>query len=107
MLRGFVGTGEVAIGALARVAGQPAAITHGSVAGDTLHLTYTGVDPAYRGRGLAKLVKKYAHRWARHVGAIVSMTDNEHDNTGIRHVNASLGYQRAYGVYSLVQHPTG
>jgi GNAT superfamily N-acetyltransferase len=107
MLRGFVGSGEIAIGALARVDGRPAAICHGSIAGDSVHLTYTGVDPAYRGRGLARLVKTHAHRLAHDAGATVSMTDNETDNHGILHVNASMGYRRAYGTYWLVQPLTG
>ena len=101
LLRGWVGSDEVAIGSLVRVDGRPVAISHGSVSGQSLHLTYTGVDPAFRGRGLAALAKGHAHAWAQEAGATESMTDNEADNTGIRHVNESLGYQPAYGTYWL------
>ena len=100
-LRGWVGSDEAAIGSLVRVGGRPAAISHGSVAERSLHLTYTGVDPAFRGRGLARVAKGHAHALARDVGATESMTDNEVGNTGIRHVNESLGYQRVYGSYWL------
>jgi GNAT superfamily N-acetyltransferase len=103
MLIGFIGTEETPIGSLARLDGRPVAITHGGVADSLLHLSYTGVDPAFRGQGLAKLVKEHAHVRARTAGAVAAMTDNEEHNAGIRHVNEALGYQRCFGTYWLRQ----
>lgn len=103
MLLGFVGTNETPIGSLARLDGRPVALTHGGVADSQLFLSYTGVDPAFRGRGLAKLVKQHAHVQARAAGAVSVLTENEEHNAGIRHVNATLGYQRTFGTYWLRQ----
>ena len=103
MLIGFVGSEETPIGSLARLDGRPVAITHGGVADSLLHLSYTGVDPAFRGQGLAKLVKEHAHARARAAGAVAAMTDNEEHNAGIRHVNDALGYQRCFGTYWMRQ----
>lgn len=96
-LRGMVGEGASGLHALLRVDGRPAAITSGSITGDQAHLTYTGVDPAYRGRGLAQLLKQSVHAQAASAGARWCYTDNEEGNLGIRRVNESLGYQKTYG----------
>jgi GNAT superfamily N-acetyltransferase len=103
MLVGFNGSHEIPIGSLARLDGVPVALTHGGVADSLLHLSWTGVDPAYRGHGLAKLVKQHAHVQARAVGAAAVLTDNEEHNAGIRHVNDSLGYRRSHGTYWMRQ----
>ena len=88
---------------VARVHGRPAAITFGSVAHGCLHILYSGVDPALRGRGLMKLVKQQAHLVARDLGATVSRTTNAEDNSGIRRVNAELGYTVVGGTLGLVK----
>ncbi len=102
-LAGFVFPGEVPVGALTRVDGRPAAISHGGLTEGILHLTYTGVDPAHRGRGLARVTKEHVHWYAAQQGATHSHTDNEEHNAGIRHVNEQLGYRPAYGVYVMTQ----
>ncbi len=53
---------------------------------------YTGVRPAFRRRGLARLVKLRLHAQAASEGARVLATLNEAGNTGIRALNAELGY---------------
>ena len=60
---------------------------------------------AFRGRGLAFALKQYGHRLAADAGATVCYTMNEEANTGIRHVNAKLGYQVIGGVYRLRRPP--
>ncbi len=102
-LAGFVFPREVPVGALTRVDGRPAAISHGGLAEGILHLTYTGVDPAHRGRGLARVTKEHVHWYAAQQGATHSHTDNEEHNAGIRRVNERLGYQPAYGVHVMTR----
>lgn len=84
---------------LLRVDERPAAMAIGVVDGETAHVVYTGVDPAYRGRQLARLVKQHLHRELYDRGGRRCVTDNEEHNTGIRHVNELLGYRRTMGVY--------
>lgn len=90
---------------LARVDGAPAAIIIGDVNPDdrTLHIHYTGVGRAFRGRNLAFAVKQHAHRVAAERGAVLSSTLNEEKNTGIRHVNAALGYRITGGLYRVTR----
>jgi GNAT superfamily N-acetyltransferase len=94
-------TAERRIAVLARVDGVPAAIVVGEVNDGILGIAYTGVRRAFRGRGLGFLLKQHAHRLAAAGGATVTRTMNEAGNTGIRHVNAKLGYRKVYGSYRL------
>ena len=93
--------GGTSIAVLARVDGVPAAIATGTAVDGFLFIGYTGVDPAYRGRGLAKLVKQQAHLDAAAAGATLSRTENEEHNAGIRRVNQELGYRVLHGTYRL------
>lgn len=93
--------GGTSIGVLARVDGVPAAIAHGTSVEGFLFISYTGVDPAFRGRGLAKLVKQQAHLDAAASGATLSRTENEEHNAGIRRVNQELGYRVLHGTYRM------
>jgi GNAT superfamily N-acetyltransferase len=102
-LRGMVGDGERLLAGLLRVAGRPAAITAGALSGEDAHFIYTGVDPAHRGRGLGSLLKQQVHVQAAAMGARWCWTDNEEGNTGIRHVNETLGYRRVYGRWWVVR----
>lgn len=87
---------------VARVDGVPAAIVAGIVAPDgVFHIAYTGVDPTFRGRGLAVLVKQRAHLDAAAAGATVCETSNEVANHGIRRINAELGYVVDVGSYRV------
>lgn len=94
---------DVPVCVLARVEGQPAAISFGTVRGATLLILYSGVDPARRGRGLMKLVKQQAHLEAARLGATESRTANEEHNVGIRRINEALGYVVTSGVFRLSQ----
>lgn len=100
-LRGFVTDQERPLGSLLRVAGRPAAISWGTIGDHKAHIIYTGVDAAHRGRGLGVLVKQHIHLLARDQGATVCRTDNEEHNTGIRHVNKTMGYEVEIGRYWL------
>ncbi|GAA2166052.1 GNAT family N-acetyltransferase [Humibacillus xanthopallidus] len=88
---------------VARVDGVPAGITFGGVQSGALSIAYSGVDPAYRGRGIMRAVKERAHVVAARLGARVSNTTNEEANVGIRRINADLGYVVRSGVYRMVQ----
>jgi RimJ/RimL family protein N-acetyltransferase len=62
---------------------------------------YTGVDPAFRGRGLARLAKEHLHHRAALLGVRRLYTDNEENNAGIRRVNKALGYVPEYGLFRM------
>jgi len=81
--------------ALVRVNGAPAAICTGDLDMEsrTLFIGYTGVDPVFRGRGLARLAKQWMHRAGADRGATVAQTTNAEHNAGIRALNAELGYE--------------
>lgn len=55
----------------------------------------TGTRPAYRGRGLAKVVKSHALNRAREAGFTEALTGNAADNKPMLAVNAWLGYRVA------------
>jgi len=52
----------------------------------------TGTLPAYRGRGLARLVKSFSIRWAAENGLSRIFTGNDHENAPMLAVNRALGY---------------
>jgi GNAT superfamily N-acetyltransferase len=91
----------VPTGHVLRVDGAPAGICQGEVEDGVLQIVYTGIHPDHRGRGLARLLKQHAHRYGAARGATESRTNNEATNTGIRHVNESLGYRRVSGTRRL------
>lgn len=82
-----------------RVDGTPAAIVGAMHADEDGYVGYTGVDPDFRGRGLGSLVKQAVHAEARRRGVRVLGTENEQHNEGIRHVNATLGYEPHHGTW--------
>lgn len=88
---------------VARVDGVPAALTWGVLAEGAFYVAYSGVDPAYRGRGLAALVKQHAAVEAQAAGATEALTNNEEHNTGIRRINAELGFRVTSGTWRMVQ----
>ncbi len=63
-------------------------------AGDRAWSGMTGTIPAYRGRGLAKLVKSVALRRAAAAGITAAYTSNDDENGPMLAVNNWLGYQR-------------
>lgn len=90
--------GQQTLAVIARVGEHPAAFSVGVADGEELHVHYTGVDPAYRGRALARRTKEFLHGHAASRGVRVAITDNEDNNAGIRHVNQQLGYRIRSGV---------
>jgi GNAT superfamily N-acetyltransferase len=84
--------GQRPVAVLTRVKHVPAAISFGVADGDQMHVVYTGVDPALRGRALARATKEFLHAHAKDSGIRIALTDNAENNAGIRHVNEQLGY---------------
>jgi GNAT superfamily N-acetyltransferase len=64
---------------------------------------FTGTRPAYRGRGLSRVAKQALHQLAARRGASGLTTTNEAGNTGIRALNASLGYRVVGGEVRMVR----
>ena len=95
--------GQRLLAVLARVGERPAAISVAIADGEEMHVVYTGVDQALRGRGLARRTKDVLHRHAAALGVRVALTDNEDGNAGIRHVNEQLGYVRRSGSFVMTR----
>lgn len=62
---------------------------------------FTGVLPAYRGRGIAQALKLLGMRFARHAGAASIRTNNDSENAPMLAVNRKLGYQPEPGCYVM------
>jgi GNAT superfamily N-acetyltransferase len=54
---------------------------------------YTGVDPDYRGRGIARALKLKTVEWSREHGIRYLYTENDIENHRMLAINVSLGYQ--------------
>ncbi|MFZ5822921.1 MAG: GNAT family N-acetyltransferase [Bacillota bacterium] len=65
------------------------------------YTTYTGVDRAYRGRGLALALKLLAVRAAKRHGAPYMRTNNDSLNGPMLAVNRNMGYQPEPGLYRI------
>jgi GNAT superfamily N-acetyltransferase len=104
-MRNWADPGEEPVGVLVRVDGSPAAIAYGVLLPELGNggVGYTGVDPRFRGRGLAKVAKRVLHHRAAQRGIREMLTDNEEGNAGIRRVNAELGYVVEYGACRLAK----
>lgn len=64
-------------------------VMSGTAAGNNL----TGVDPDYRGRGIARALKFKTVEWARENGIESIYTENDIENRRILAINVSLGYR--------------
>jgi GNAT superfamily N-acetyltransferase len=69
---------------------------------NSMYNMMTGVDAAYRGRGLAQALKLLAIRCARRYGADYIRTNNDAENAAMLAVNRKLGYRPAPGKYLLL-----
>jgi RimJ/RimL family protein N-acetyltransferase len=74
--------------------------------GITAFNAFTGVDKAYRGRGIAQALKILAAQYAQTNGARVIVTSNDSENAPMLAVNDKLGYVRQPGPYWLVKQKT-
>jgi GNAT superfamily N-acetyltransferase len=63
----------------------------------------TGTIPAYRGRGLAKLVKSVALRRAADAGIAAAYTSNDDENGPMLAINNWLGYERVQTEFGLLR----
>jgi GNAT superfamily N-acetyltransferase len=68
-----------------------------------LYNEFTGVVPAWRGRGLARALKLEAIRRARAAGYTRMLTNNHSANAAMLRVNAALGYRPQAGAWELQQ----
>jgi len=82
---------------------EMAAFTVVEVAGDRAWSGMTGTIPAYRGRGLAKLVKSVALRRAAAAGITAAYTSNDDENGPMLAINNWLGYQRVQTEFALLR----
>jgi GNAT superfamily N-acetyltransferase len=63
----------------------------------TAHHDLTGVKRAWRGRGIARVLKATQIRWAKENGYEELRTRNDERNAPIRHLNREFGYRPAAG----------
>ncbi|MGK5674840.1 GNAT family N-acetyltransferase [Micromonospora sp. URMC 106] len=71
--------------------------------GDRMWSDYTGTVPAYRGRGLARLVKTAALHRAAAGGVRVAYTSNDEANAPMLAVNVRLGYRPVGSSWSCLR----
>ncbi|TDW75040.1 GNAT family N-acetyltransferase [Kribbella pratensis] len=71
--------------------------------GDRMWSGMTGTIPAYRGRGLAKLVKSVALRRAAAAGITSAYTSNDDENGPMLAINNWLGYRRVQTELGLLR----
>lgn len=75
---------------------------------NSMYNMITGVDQAYRGRGIALALKLLVVRCARRYGAAYISTNNDSENAPMLAVNRKLGYIAEPGKYLLLntlEHP--
>jgi GNAT superfamily N-acetyltransferase len=82
------------LGVAAMAGDEVAAFTATYKDGDRMWTGMTGSLPAYRGRGLAKLVKSVALRRAAAAGVVTALTANDDENGPMLAINNWLGYRR-------------
>lgn len=69
---------------------------------NSMYNTMTGVEPTYRGRGIALALKLLVIRWAKEYGAAYLRTNNDSENVPMLAVNRKLGYKPKPGKYLLL-----
>lgn len=68
-----------------------------------LYNNYTGVQKEYRGRGIAKALKRLSIDAALDAGANKMTTDSEESNAPMQHINRSFGYIPGQGHYRILK----
>ncbi|MEZ4711576.1 MAG: GNAT family N-acetyltransferase [Caldilineaceae bacterium] len=69
---------------------------------NSMYNMMTGVDEAYRGRGIAQALKVLAMRWAKAYGADYIRTNNNSENAPMLAINRKLSYQPQPGSYTML-----
>ncbi|HEY1391355.1 MAG TPA: GNAT family N-acetyltransferase [Ktedonobacterales bacterium] len=72
---------------------------------NSMYNMITGVDPAWRGRGIALALKLLAIACARRYGAEYFSTNNDSENAPMLAINRRLGYQPEPGYYRMLCEP--
>jgi GNAT superfamily N-acetyltransferase len=72
---------------------------------NSMYNMFTGVEPAWRGKGIALALKLRAIACARRYGANYISTNNDSENAPMLAINHHLGYQPAPGFYRMIREP--
>ena len=72
---------------------------------NSMYNMFTGVDAAWRGKGIALALKLLAIDCARRYGADYIRTNNDSENAPMLAVNHKLGYQPEPGFYQMLRQP--
>jgi RimJ/RimL family protein N-acetyltransferase len=72
----------------------------------TVFTGFTGSDPGYRGRGIARAVKLQSLAQAVELGVPHVWTDNDSENAPMLHINEMLGYELRPGFVSHLKRVT-
>ncbi|HEX5546192.1 MAG TPA: GNAT family N-acetyltransferase [Ktedonobacterales bacterium] len=72
---------------------------------NSMYNMFTGVDPAWRGKGIARALKLLAIACARRYSAIYISTNNDSENAPMLAINRTLGYQPEPGYYRMIREP--
>jgi len=78
-----------------------AAMVGYTAARNALYHHFTGVDPAYRGRGIATALRRATIAYAIETGASILETHNDSTNAPILAINRAFGYRSEPGVTDL------
>lgn len=70
---------------------------------NSMYNMFTGVDPAWRGKGIALALKLLAIDCARRYGADYISTNNDSENASMLAINRTLGYQPQPGFYRMLR----
>ncbi len=94
---GFDPRGQI----LAEHAGRFVGLAAVGSSGERAWNAITGVEPAFRGRGIARALKTRAALYAQERGALVLETEMSAANEAMRRLNRSLGYREQPGYVTL------
>jgi len=72
---------------------------------NSMYNMFTGVDPAWRGKGIALALKLLAIACARRYGVTYISTNNDSENAPMLAINRTLGYQPEPGYYRMLREP--
>lgn len=72
---------------------------------NSMYNMITGIEPAWRGKGIALALKLLAVACARRYGAAYITTNNDSENAPMLAINRKLGYQPEPGFYRMVREP--